>query len=122
MKHSILRLTLAAALATIATSAIAQEAPRTLTVPGTMTVSGERFAERCNDRAFSTAADRQSLAVRCERLLQEWKNEVATLALRRENPRVVAVVFAPRPGVAALPFDTVAALRGSSFAGFGVDR
>jgi hypothetical protein len=60
---------LAAAAATTATSP--------LVVPGLMTPTGRKFADKCSDAAFADAADPAARTRRCERLLLQWRLEAA---------------------------------------------
>lgn len=93
------------------TPVLAQPDARTLTVPGTMTEAGQKFARQCSDTAFADHRDPEALALRCERLLARWQRQANQRIAHRANPRVEAVYTAAPAEQANLPYDTVAFFR-----------
>lgn len=106
-------ISLSAVLSTALLSAttFAQPNAQTLTVPGTMTEAGHKFARECSDTAFALHQDGKALAQRCERLLARWQQQADRRVAHRANPRVEAVYTAAPTDNANQPYDTVAFFR-----------
>lgn len=106
-------ISLSAVLSTalLSATALAQPNVQTLTVPGTMTEAGHKFARQCSDAAFANHQDPEALAQRCDRLLARWQQQADRRVAHRANPRIEAVYVAAPTEQANLPYDTVALLR-----------
>ena len=74
-----MKLLICTALATMLLPAIAMatesSTPQSLTLPDTMTISGQQFASRCSDESFAKATSRKWLADQCEAWLARWWQE-----------------------------------------------
>ena len=109
-----------AGLALMLTPAVGMAAedasPASLVVPGIVTSAGVKFADRCNDAAFSRSADQAKLAEKCQQLLARWHAEANMRRELRNNPRLVSVVNAEDAN-ANLPFHGVPTLHLEHFAG-----